>query len=232
MATIPIRKDQPKRERLLSEALKERRATPSFDGAPVPKEDLHKILEAGIHEPSGYNLQPWRFVVVHSPQQKQKLQAASFGQPKVGEAGAIIVACGDLDAAGSAQFGRVLEMSEKHGYARDQNERVKQTVTGTFSAGPGDAMGVAPDFSVWLNRHVMIAFTTMMWMAEVIGYDTAPMEGFVESQVRDALDIPEHVRVVALLAIGHRKGEDKKFAGRLPLDEVAFADKWGQKIRI
>lgn len=30
----------------------------------------------------------------------------------------------------------------------------------------------------------MIAATTMMWMAETLGYDTAPMEGFDEEQAR------------------------------------------------
>ena len=70
-------------------------------------------------------------------------------------------------------------------------------------------MGIAPDKGVWVNRHVMIAFTTMMWAAETLGYDTAPMEGFVESKVRQVLGIPDHVRVVALLAIGHRKGEGR-----------------------
>src|ERR1041385_6610907 len=111
-------------------------------------------------------------------------------------------------------------ISEQHGYPKETNHKVKQIVTVTFSAQPGDTMGVAPDWAVWLNRHVMIAFTTMMWMAEVLGYDTAPMEGFQESKVRQALEIPEHIRVIALLAIGRRKGEDKEFAGRFPVEEI------------
>jgi nitroreductase len=230
MATIPIRRDQPTRERLFSEVVEERRASLSFDGSPVPEQDLEKILDAGLKAPSGYNIQPWRFVVVQSTELKKKLRAASFGQPKVEEAGAVIVCCGDLGAVRPEQLDRVLRMSEQHGFAREQNEKVKQIVTGTFGAQPGDAMGVTPDWAVWLNRHVMIAFTTMMWMAEVIGYDTAPMEGFVESQVKQALDIPENIRVVALLAVGRHKGEDKKFAGRLPLLEVAFGEKWGQRV--
>src|SRR3954453_15413117 len=98
MATIPIRRDQPRRERLLSEVVEERRATTSFDGSPVAREDLEKILGAGIKAPSGYNIQPWRFVVVQSEEMKRKLRDASFGQPKVEEAGAVIVACGDLNA--------------------------------------------------------------------------------------------------------------------------------------
>jgi len=231
MATIPITRNQPRTEKLLSEVVNERRATLSFDGTPVAKEDLRVILEAGTKAPSGYNIQPWRFVVVQSPEMKQKLRAASFRQPKVEEAGAVIVACGDIAAVHPEQLDRVLQMSEEHGYAREQNEKVRQTVTGTFGAPPGDVMGLAPDFGVWLNRHVMIAFTTMMWMAEVIGYDTAPMEGFVESQVKKTLGIPDDVRVVALLAIGRRKGKDKAFAGRLPLNEVAFDERWQKGFR-
>src|SRR5436309_1923399 len=232
MATIPIRKDLPRKERLFSEVVEERRATLSFDGSPVPEEVMRRILEAGSKAPSGYNIQPWRFVVVQSTEMRQKLRAASFSQPKVEEAGAVIVCCGDIGAVRPEQLDRVLKMSEEHGFAKEQNEKVKQIITGTFGSQPGDAMGVAPDWAVWLNRHVMIAFTTMMWMAEVLGYDTAPMEGFVESQVKQALQIPENIRVVALLAIGRRKGEDKKFAGRLPLEEIAFAEKWRGKTSI
>src|SRR4051812_3980392 len=139
MATIPITSKQQHKEKLFSEAIRERRATPSFDGSPVPREDLKKILDAGIHAPSGYNIQPWRFVVVQSPEQKQKLQAASFGQPKVREAGAIIVACGDFDAVGSAQFCRGVEMSEKHGFAPDQNGKRKKNGNGPLRGGPRDA---------------------------------------------------------------------------------------------
>ena len=228
MATIPITSRQTRREKLLSEVIRERRATPSFDGTPVAKEDLRQILDAGIHAPSGYNIQPWRFVVVQSPQIKQKLQAAAFGQTKVGEAGAVIVACGDIEAVHPEQLERMFRISEEHGFTKEQNDKVKQTLSGIFSSPPGDAMGIAPDFGVWLNRHVMIAFTTMMWMAEALGYDTAPMEGFVESQVKQALGIPEHARVVALLGIGRRKGKDKSFAGRLPIGEVVFDERWGK----
>jgi nitroreductase len=86
-----------KLKKTLSQAIQERRATPSFDGTPIPPEDLRQILEAGLHAPSGYNMQPWRFVVVQSPEQKKRLRAASYNQGKVEEASAVIVACGDAD---------------------------------------------------------------------------------------------------------------------------------------
>ena len=69
-----------KNKKTLSQAIHERRATPSFDGVAIPAEDLRQILDAGLHAPSGYNMQPWRFIVVQSPEQKKKLRAASYNQ--------------------------------------------------------------------------------------------------------------------------------------------------------
>src|SRR5271156_6468597 len=84
-------------QKTLAQAIRERRATPSFDGQPIPAADLKQILDAGLHAPSGYNMQPWRFIVVQSAEQKKRLRAASYNQGKVEEASAVIVACGDAD---------------------------------------------------------------------------------------------------------------------------------------
>lgn len=220
------------KERFLSETLIERRATPSFDGSPVPDDILLAIIKAGIEAPSGYNLQPWRFVVVRSVEQKKRLREAAMGQPKVEEAGAVIVCCGDLYASHDDQLNPVLAESLKHGFSEDQNQKVKETINKVFSAPAGNAMGLSPDYAVWVNRHVMIAFTTMMWMAEALGYDTAPMEGFFEDKVKSLLHIPEHVRVVALLGIGRRKGPDKPYGGRHKLDDICFVDEWDRPIKL
>jgi len=220
------------RERLLSEAVVERRATPSFDGSPIPDDALAAIIKAGIQAPSGYNIQPWRFIVVRQPEQKRHLREAAMGQPKVEEASAVIVFCGDVRAALSQDFDEVLAESVKHGFNEEQNKKMKEMIRANFSAPAGNAMGLAPDYAVWVNRHVMIAFTTMMWMAETLGYDTAPMEGFFEDKVKSVLDIPADIRVVALLAIGKRKGHDKPYAGRRQLKDLCFAEKWGEGINL
>lgn len=148
------------------------------------------------------------------------------------EAGAVIVCCGDLEAPRSETLELILNESTRHGFTDEQNQKVKEIINKTFNQPAGNAMGVAPDYAVWVNRHTMIAFTTMMWMAEVLGYDTAPMEGFFEDKVKAVLQIPENVRVVALLGIGKRKGPDKPYAGRLKTDEVCFSEKWGEKFSI
>jgi len=221
-----------KQEKPLSQAIKERRATPAFDGSPIPEADLKQIMQAGLEAPSGYNIQPWRFVVVRDPAQKAALQAAGFGQSKIGEASAVVVACGDPNSWQS-DLDEMIELGKKQGaIASAQVEEAIRKNFGGFRGGPaGDAGGIAPDWALWLNRHVMIAFTTIMWAAETLGYDTAPMEGFQESAVRKALGIPEQVRVIALLSIGRRKGEDKKYGGRAPMETRVFADRWGNGLK-
>ena len=219
-------------ERLFSEVISTRRATSSFDGSPIPDEILSKIVTAGMEAPSGYNIQPWRFVVVRDKEQKHRLREAAMGQPKVEEASAVIVCCGDLNAPRGDSLDMVLAESEKHGFNKEQNQQMKAQLNKIFSSPASNAMGITPDYAVWVNRHVMIAFTTMMWMAEILGYDTAPMEGFFEDKVKSVLAIPDGIRVVALLGVGKLKGADKPYAGRRKLHDICFADQWGVSLKL
>ncbi len=221
----------PANEKPLSQALGERRATSSFLPDPVPDADLVRILEAGLSAPSGFNLQPWRFVVVRDPAQRLLLRQAAMNQAKVEEAPVVIVACGDAEAWRNGDLDEVIRLAQEHGYGEEKDHaRIRKNVMATFDSPPGSAGGLAPDFSLWVNRQTMIALTTMMWMAEVLGYDTAPMESFYEDKVKTILGIPVQVRVVALLAIGRRKGEQKRFAGRFDRRRTVFAESWGREI--
>src|ERR1700678_117386 len=120
----------------LSDAIRDRRATPSFDGTPVPAADLRQILEAGLHAPSGYNMQPWRFIVVQSPEQKRKLRAASYNQAKVEEASVMIVACGDMDGWRSGDLDEMLRLGRLGGMTENYAEQAKSTIPNYLSNHP------------------------------------------------------------------------------------------------
>ena len=74
----------------------------------------------------------------------------------------------------------------------------------------------------------MIAFTTMMLVAESYGFDTAPMEGFDAAAVKREFGIPEEGEVVALLAIGRAAQPDKPYTGRFELGRIAYAERYGE----
>ena len=76
----------------LTQALLERRATPHFKEDPVPREYLQAILRFGTQAPSGYNLQPWRFIVVRKKENRERLRTAAYNQQKISEAPVVIIA--------------------------------------------------------------------------------------------------------------------------------------------
>ncbi len=202
----------------LDQIIAERRATPSFSDEPVEPEDLERILEAGRHAPSGYNMQPWRFIVVRSAAQKKKLRAVCFNQAKVEEAPVVIVACGDADGWRSGDLEEVLREGREGGMPESYAAQVEEQVP--------HFLANLPDMEAWLNRQVMIAFTHMMLMAEALGYDTAPMEGCEFEKVHDMLRLPLRFKVVALLAIGKRQGKDKFNGQRFPLSRTTFEEEY------
>jgi nitroreductase len=213
-------------EKLLSQALAERRATPSFDGKPIPDADLKKILLAGLSAPSGYNMQPWRFVVVRNPDQKKRLREASYNQAKVEEASAVIVACGDADGWRTGDLDEMLRLGKEGGQPENYSEQAKINIPNYLSSMSSETM------KAWLFKHVMIAFTTMLLTAETMGYDTAPMEGFEPEKVRAVLQLPLSYHPVALLGLGHLLGSDKFNGGRFNIGRTVFAEKYGNSIKL
>ena len=56
------------------EIMQQRKSCRAFiPGKQVSREDLLKIVEAGRLSPSGCNSQPWKFLVIESPEAKEKL---------------------------------------------------------------------------------------------------------------------------------------------------------------
>ena len=75
----------------LVDIIKGRRSIRRFKDKKIPKEDLLKILEAGIWAPSGSNIQPWEFILVTDNDTIEKIKLISpglFGTPT-----AIIIIC-------------------------------------------------------------------------------------------------------------------------------------------
>ena len=201
------------------EAVRDRRATPSFDGRPLPAEDLDAILEAGLEAPSSYNLQPWRFIVVQSAESKRRLRACCFNQAKVEEASVVIVACGDADGWRTGDLEEMLQMGRAAGMVESFAEQARVRIP--------EYLAHHPNMPAWLNRQVTFALTTMMWAAEAMGYATAPMEGCEEDKVRSLLKLPLSYEVVALLAIGHGRGKAKPHGGRFSMSRTVFAEEYG-----
>lgn len=55
------------------DVIKARASVRAFEPREIPDADLEQILDAGRRAPSGYNTQPWEFIVVRDPGLLEKL---------------------------------------------------------------------------------------------------------------------------------------------------------------
>ena len=203
----------------ITEVILERRATNSFTDEEVPQEILDAILQLGAQAPSGYNLQPWRFIVMREAENRKRLQKVAFNQPKVGQAPVVIIAVG-MKEEWKERADEVFQEGARRGMGKPETvEKAKQGAFQFLSS---------MDPAVWVNRHTMIAVTTLMLVAESYGFDTAPMEGFDAAAVKREFGIPEESEVVALLAIGRAQMPDKPYTGRFPLSRLVYAEGYGE----
>ena len=75
-----------------------------------------------------------------------------------------------------------------------------------------------------------IAMEHMVLKATELGLGTCWIGWFNESTLKKILEIPDKIKVSALLAVGYPKDESSKKRKRKPLEKIVFSEKWGQPI--
>jgi nitroreductase len=73
------------------EAIRKRRTVRSFTGAPIPRADLETIVDAGRLAASGYNRQPWDFIVVTDRGMIEQLKIAAQWMERAGAIIAVVL---------------------------------------------------------------------------------------------------------------------------------------------
>ncbi|MEB3181861.1 MAG: nitroreductase family protein [Nostocaceae cyanobacterium] len=212
----------------LIEAIKQRRAARAFKPDPIPEAILQAILHMGLRSPSGFNLQPWRFIVVRTPENKEKLKACAFNQRQVGEAPVVLICCGDRRATEMANIESVIELGKSVGAMPDTFADYMRSSISSFVANPP----CFESMEAWTNRHTMLAVAHIMIVAKSFGVDSCPMEGFVTAQVKEAFQIPEEVDVCCLVPLGYAAEPFKQYGGRFDIEEVCFAETYGESLNL
>jgi nitroreductase len=219
------------------ELARKRRATRHFLQQPLEHDLIERLLRTAQWAPSGYNLQPTRFVVVADPRVRSRIRRACLNQESIEEAPVVIVFAGDHLA-----FDR-LEETLNHDLAAgaitpDYANFLRKIVRLMFKQGPlginwlwkaaliplarllvpiPQMMAVHKRF--WLAKQVMLCSMNFMLAAEAAGLGTVPMEGFDAGRLRRALDLPRSWEPILVVPIGYAK-EDPPKKTRLPLHRV------------
>ena len=173
------------------EAAVRRRSIRTFAASSITSEDIALLLDTVRLAPSAFNVQPWRFVIVESPEVKGQLAQAAYNQRQVTSAPAVIVLYTDMQDA----LEHVEEVVHPN-YDDAAATKTAATIRGIF------AKKSEAEREAWGAEQGNIALGYLLLIAEAHGYQTSPMAGFDADKVKQLLGLPGHARVPALVAIG------------------------------
>lgn len=219
------------------ELARKRRAIRHFLPQPLEHGLIERLLRTAQWAPSGYNLQPTRFVVVADPSTRSRIRRACLNQQSIEEAPIVIVFAGDHEA-----FDRLEEILN-HDLAAgaitpDYANFLRRIVHLMFKQGPlginwlwkaaliplarlfvpiPELMAVHKRF--WLAKQVMLCAMNFMLAAQAAGLGTVPMEGFDAGRLRRALDLPRWWEPILVVPVGYAKTDPPKRT-RVPLERV------------
>ncbi len=214
-----------------------RRATRHFLQQPLERELIERLLRISQWAPSGYNLQPTRFVVIADPSIRLRIRRACMNQQPIKEAPIVIVFAGDHRAF--ARLGETLNSDlAAAAITPEYANFLRRIVRLMFKQGPlginwlwkatlipiarifvpiPQMMAVHKRF--WLAKQVMLCAMNFMLAAEAAGLGTVPMEGFDAGRLRRSLDLPRSWEPILVVPVGYAKTAPARKT-RLPLQRV------------
>jgi len=210
------------------EAIARRRAVKSFDPVEIPQALREQILNAARQAPSSFNMQPYRFYWVESPERKNIVSSLCLGQAPAKTASALVVAVADVgslhttsqsqshwmrttgfsdakirDYERTAKIGRIIFMPGPFSLFGALKWLVFRFVNlwKTFGMPPVSRQGVFK----WAIKGTSLACQNLMIAAEALGLNTCPMEGFDARRLSKFLGLsPRHHEIVMVIAIGKK----------------------------
>ncbi len=191
------------------EALATTRAIRRYTDEPVPEDDLRRILWFAGRAPSGSNRQRFRFLVLRDGDGATRARAAM----------------GDAFRRGWAA------KREGDGYRPSRFADSMQEFVDRFETIPVVVLVCLDryrDPDPYEGASVYPACQNLLLAARALGYGGAltMWHLMVEDELREALDIPDHVALSACVTLGVPAGRHGPVK-RKPVDEVVFDDRWG-----
>ena len=198
----------------VKEAVRARRAVKWYDAEhKMPEETFRSLMEQAILSPTAFNIQNWRFVRVTDPAQRQAIRAAAWDQAQITDASELLVLCFDNKAW----------EREPQRYWRDSPQEVQDFLLPAIDAYYRDKPQVERDEGM---RSCGLVGQTIMLLAQELGYQSCPMDGFDFDAVAEIINLPADHTIAFMIAIGKGTKDAWPRPGQLDLDEVMVSDRF------
>jgi nitroreductase len=178
--------------------LTDRRSIRKYDSnVKISKEEMIDILSDATRAPSSMNMQPWRFVVVETPEGKEQLKDVLYGnQLQLETSAAMICIFTDLKKYEFAEkiYDKAVQAGLMPEVIREKQLRNITNMISTLSEDGIEKGGLIDSGLVAMQ---------LMHVAREYGYDTCPIGGFRHEKLAEALSLdPKRYKPVLILSIG------------------------------
>ena len=194
---------------------------------------MREILETAVRAPSSFNFEPWRAVVVSSPEGRERLASAmvAMNVERVRQAPVSVVLLADLEAMRDADNVVRREQEAGRPAAYTDSLAVKASLFAGGALGrAGDALrlgaaaaaaavsGVAvptpQPAEAWASKHAGIAAGYILLAAASKGLASSVMEGLDGARVRAAVGAPHRFGVTMVISLGYAPGTEGDVSAR------------------
>jgi nitroreductase len=181
-----------------------RYATKRFDTEKkLSNEQLSALKESIRLSASSYGLQAFKVIVVETPELREKLMVASYGQSPVVDASHLFVFCAYTKVDNTDVYDYMDLISQ----TRDaEPESLVPFANGIIGSLKNQSKA---DISIWTSKQTYIALGQLMHTCASLKIDSLPMEGFDPKAFNEILGLDE-LNLTATLAcpVGFRHEED------------------------
>lgn len=186
-------------------ALRWRYATKQFDSGRTIPEELWKAFESVLTlTPSGYGLQPWKFLVIQNPDVRRALLAVSLNQNQITDCSHFVVFAAKV-SIDEAYIGHYIdEVAKQRSLSRAHLAPFHQMMMDDVVNGPKSKW-----IAEWSARQAYIALGNVLTTAAILGIDACPLEGIIPEQYDEILSLRQDgYRTVVACAFGYRSLQD------------------------
>ena len=189
-----------------------------FLADPIPDDALARILMAAHHAPSVGFMQPWNFLLVRSPEVKQRVHA--------------------VFAEANAEAARMFPDEKRALYSQLKLQGILESPLNlciTCDRSRSGPVVLGRTHMPSMDLYSSVCAVQNLWLAaRAEGLGVGWVSIFHESALQDALGIPREIVPIAYLCIGYvsefKDRPELEKAGwlpRLPINDLLYVDHWG-----
>lgn len=220
-----------------------RRSIRLYTDEPVPEDVMRQCLDMALLAPSSFNLQPWEFYWVRSPEKKARLIKACLNQSTAKTAAELVVCVARRKTWRKHRLELLNKIETGNSGIPDSHiwyykklipffytqgildtlgflKSILYYFRGIFTPTPREPVSIN-DMKIWAVRSCSLACENFMLAVRAFGYDSCPIEFHDSSRIKRMLELPFDAIITMVITVGKRS-PDGVYGERIRLDKINF----------